>query len=323
MRIIAFIKTFNGEDYITEAVASIYNHVDEVVIADCCFGAMEKIVHPSRITAGGLSSPAARAAMDAIPDPDNKITRWDIGNLGGDQTIIYNQFVQHADVGDAIWLVDDDEVYPEALAQKLAAWIREGTYHAVWLPSRVYWHDFYHTRLDYGQLPHQRIYVKLDDSCHYVERNLDVRWLDSNGGIYGFGKPPKELYYKGQKYESFVGTMSGDNEMWYYHYAYVRTIQRMLEKCVSQYIQNVEPERGDEWRHCQKYRDAIEFKIETYSWFTNHESGEIAYEYSVHPLQDHKWADRRWDTGRVAIDYKQARLLLGWEPPVNVNAGNI
>lgn len=310
MRIIACIKTFNGEDYIREAVGAVYKHVDEVVIADCCFDAMAKIVHPSRISAGGLSGPAARAAIDTIPDPDAKITRWDVGFLNGDQTIIYTKFAKYADVGDAIWLIDDDEIYCESVAAQLKMWIREGRYHAVWLPSKIYWHDFYHIRPDHGQLAHQRIYVKLDESCHYVERSLDVRWTDGAGNIYGYGKPPKGLHFKGREYKSFVGTLSGDHEIWYYHYAYVRTIQRMLEKSVSQYIQNVEPEQGDEWQHCQKYRDPIEFKIETHPWFTSHDFEKVEKTDDWQPLQNHKWSRQHWDEKRIEIDYRQARLLL-------------
>lgn len=321
--IIACVKTFNGEDFIAEAVASIYNHVDKVIIADCCFDAMAKIVHPSRIGLHGLSAAEARATIKAIPDPESKITVWDIGFLNGEQTIIYNEFVNHADVGDAIWLLDDDEIYSEPVAAQLEAWIREERYHAVWLPSRIYWHDFYHIRPDHGQLAHQRIYVKLDESCHYVERNLDVRWLDAQGFIYGYGKPPKKLRYKGIDYQTFVGTISGENEMWYYHYAYVRTTQRMLEKCVSQYIQNVEPEEGDEWRHCQKYRDPIEFKVETYPWFTNHDSENVQKSDEWQPLENHKWSTQHWNEDRIAIDYEQARGLLGWKPPINVNTVNI
>lgn len=320
MRIIACVKTFNGEDYITEAVASIYNHVDEIVIADCCFGAMEQIVHPSRISPGGLSCASARATLDSISDPDNKITRWDIGLLGGDQTIIYNKFVEYADVGDALWLVDDDEVYPEELAQKLETWVREGTYHAIWLPSIIFWHDFYHIRPDHGKLSHQRIFVKLHESAYYDVRNVAVQWYDDIRDHFGYGLPPKQTLFENKCYQVFVGREQMKS---YFHYAYVRSVQRMLEKSVSQYLQNVEPLKGDEYNHCQQYRDPVEFKIETHSWFTNHDYEKVERVDVEHPFSNHKWSRQHWDEERILIDYRQARLLLGWEPPVNVNTRNI
>jgi hypothetical protein len=234
-----------------------------------------------------------------------------VGFLGGDQSIIYNDFVSHADVGDTIWMVDDDEVYSEKLAQRLETWIRDQTYHAIWLPSIVFWHDFYHIRPDHGERPHQRIYMKLDESAHYIERNLDVRWNDDSGNIYGYGIPPKSSVYRGETYSVLVG----DSSLAYHHYAYVRSVQRMLEKTVSQYIQNIEPMGGPEVEHCKRYRDPIEFKIETHSWFTNHDPEKIEKFSGSHPdLMKFRvfprWIEQEWDEDRIPIDYEQAKALL-------------
>lgn len=313
MRIIACFKVFNEEDYIKEAIEAVLPYVDQVIVADCCFGTMQEIVREDRVTREGLSGDRTRSVIKSIQETA-KIERWDLGYIGGDQTIVYNKFVGAAEVGDCIWLIDGDEVYDAETADTLTDWMRSGKYHAVWLPSRLYWHDFKHLRPDHGKKAHQRMYIKLDESAHYVERNLDVRWLDDENCIYGFGLPPKTTAYKGQDYQVFEGTLDEANEMWYHHYAYVRSTQRMLEKTVSQYLQNEAPLRGSEWEHCKQFRDPIEFKIRTHPWFSNDHSDEITGAPEDHPLKDHPRASEIWDEGPVQITYEEACGLLREKP---------
>ncbi|MHA2265110.1 MAG: hypothetical protein ACXAEN_22175 [Candidatus Thorarchaeota archaeon] len=86
----------------------------------------------------------------------------------------------------------------------------------------------------------------------------------------------------------------------------------MLEKTVSQYIQNVEPVGGPEVEHCRRYRDPLEFKIETHSWFTNHDPENVEKFSGLHPdlMLDHEWLELLWNEDRVPIDYEQAKTLL-------------
>lgn len=323
MKVVACIKCFNEQDYIYEAIKSVYDYVDKIYVIESCFEGMEKIVHPTRMREPGLSGDDTSISIDYMmrhQDPDDKITWEKLGFVNGDQTIIYNKFVDSVEVGDHIWMVDADEVYQEELARWIRFKIDTGSYHAFWLPNRLYWKDFYHRRTDPGWCrPHQRCYMKVAETCHYAERNLDVRWTDPSGNIYGFGIPPKASRFRGQEFNVFVG----DGDVFaYHHYAYVRTEQRMLEKLVSQYIQNEEPLRADEYNHCRNFRDPIEFKIETHPWFTQEYPDDLV-EVSLdeHPaiMTDNLWKDYRWTPGGTTIGYEAARAALGWEAPVHVS----
>jgi len=308
--IIACYKVFNEADYLKESVASIYDYVDKILILEGCFGAMEKVVLPSRVTSGGLSADGTTDIIKNFSDPKNKIDYQPVGFIGGDQTILYQRMVDYAQVGDYIWLVDGDEVYPSNLCEILVKWMSKGTYHAIWLPGLIFWHDFIHVRYRHGwELPHQRIYMKIDESMHYAARNLDVRWKDDAGNIYGFGLPPKGTIYKGRSYNVYVGSVDG---LWYYHYAYVRSVQRILEKMLCQYLQNIE-QGSAEWKHCQQFADPLEFKTQTHPWFTNHDfAEEIICTAVEHPpaMQAHGFRSIRWDEQSVELELKKARKMV-------------
>ena len=311
MKVIACIKLFNEEDYITECLYAIYPYVDRIIILESCFDAMAKIVRTDRMRNLGLSGDSTHEKIIGFADYAGKIEYHQLGFTNGDQTIIYNQFVDSADVGDYIWMVDADEVYQSDLCEWIRLQIDHEKYHAFWLPNKLFWHSFSHRRTDPGWCrPHQRIYMKVDESAHYAERNLDVRWEDSAGNTYGFGKPPKMTHYKGSDYHTFVGELGIHA---YHHYAYVRTPQRMLEKLVSQYLQNEEPLKDSEYKHCQQYRDAIEFKIMTHPWFTGLELDDVEpYDRANHPvwMKDNPWYHEQWNQQRSTIGYEEASNML-------------
>lgn len=311
MKVIACIKLFNEEDYISECLYGIYPYVDKIIILESCFGAMGRIVRADRMRAPGLSGDGTLDKVKAFDDYAGKIEYREVGFINGDQTILYNEFVGSADVGDYLWMVDADEVYQSDLCDWIRVQIDDERYHAFWLSSKLFWHSFSHRRTEPGWCrSHQRIYMKVDESAHYVERNLDVRWKDDAGNVYGFGKPPKATHYRGRNYRTFVGELDIHA---YNHYAYVRTPQRMLEKVVSQYLQNEEPLRDSEYRHCQQYRDAIEFKIMTHPWFTCLDLEDVEpYHREHHPvwMKDNPWYHEQWNQLRSTIGYEEACAML-------------
>jgi hypothetical protein len=134
--------------------------------------------------------------------------------------------------------------------------------------------------------------------------------------IYGFGMPPKTTHYRGKDYNTFVGD---SDEYAYHHFAYVRTPQRMLEKLVSQYIQNEEPLRDSEYNHCQNFRDP-------HPWFINEDVDDLAL---VHPSElpsrmlNNAWSQMVWSGNPERLSYDEARNLLGWQPPIQVREAGI
>lgn len=313
MKVVACIKCFNEADYISESIKSIYPYVDKIIVIESCFQGMERIIHPSRMRSPGLSGDDTYLILSYLmthQDPDSKIEYRPIGYIHGDQTIIYNMFVDSVEVGDYVWMVDADEVYQPELAEWIRSKIDAQEIHAFWLPNRLFWKDFHHRHTDPGWCrAHQRCYMKVDESAHYIERNLDVRWTDDAGNIYGFGKPPKTTRYRGQEYRTFVGE---DDERAYYHYAYIRTSQRMLEKLVSQYIQNEEPLKSGEYNHCQNFRDPIEFKLMTHPWFTNADIDDVTAVPDTHPdaMKNHFFRNYIWNLSERLLQYEDAINLL-------------
>lgn len=312
MEIVVCIKVFNEEDFIHECIQSIYDFCDRIIVIDSCFAGMERIIRTDRINSSGGSGDDTLKIVRAFPDVDNKIEIRERGFIHGDQTIIYNEFIQSVEVGDYVWLVDGDEVYPRTIAQRVTEAI-QNNYHAIWMPSRIYWHDFLHMRNGAGwEKPHQRIYMKVDDSAYYDELNLDVKWKDPSGNSYGFGIPPKTTHYRGHDYNVIIGSLN-DYSYWYHHYAYVKSDQRILEKTVSQYYQNEVPKQDGEWRHCKQFADPIEFKIMTHPWFTNLDYDELKeVKRNSHPstMLGNKWNNYTWDEQRSTIDYHTATGLL-------------
>jgi len=311
MRIFACIKVFNEEDYISECIDSIYNFCDRIIVIDSCFAGMEKIVRTDRVNPNGGSGDDTLSLLRNYPDTEGKIEIRERGFIHGDQTVIYNEFVQSVDVGDAVWMIDGDEVYPAKVARKVRLAL-DNDIHAIWMPSRIYWHDFSHIRNGAGwEKAHQRVYVKLHESAYYEERTLDVKWKDDVGNIYGFGIPPKTTHYRGKDYNVLMGTLDEDS-FWYHHYAYVKSDQRMLEKLVSQYYQNEAPKEDAEWNHCKQFADPVEFKIMTHPFFTNLDFKELRQiEKNCQPLlMMNKWCSHDWNQKRSTIDYQTALGLL-------------
>jgi len=321
--LVVYYKVLNEADFLHESLASVYDVADRIVILEYCLDSMKKIIRPDRVTKGGLSTDGTTQIIREFPDPDNKIDYRAVGFIPGDESIPYQMIVDLAEVGEYIWVLDGDIVYTKALANKIKKWVKSGEFDVIWIPERVFFHDFYHEQHNFFS-HHQRIFKKPHVSAFYFPRCFEVHWLEDQPGF-----SDKALRFYGRdtvvtfpgidkEYPSLVCHPEKDG--FAYHYALVRDNQRMLEKLLWQY-EMIERRwnNPDERQVCRKMgRNALEFKLNTHVWFLAHQpdlSMVVKRWGGVHPdiMTKNKWRDYYWDEQPVELSYDEALKLVG--PP--------
>lgn len=324
--IVAGYKVINEADFMHQSIASIYRWVDKIIIFESCYEKMKLVALPSRLTKEGLSTDGTTRIIKNFPDPEHKIEYHPVGFVDDSEWDLRTRLVQMVDVGDILWLMDGDEVYSDKLSEAIHEWIKVRGVDCFWLPGMIFWHDLRHFRDGFGwDRAHQRIYRKLSDSSYYDPRDLLVRCHDEEGQKLGhrcvradgtrhvYMKPPVGTTIFGKERQCLLGTM--DN-LWYFHYAYVRSPQRILEKMLMQFIQNIatDPEQNmDEWNHFQNYDSVLEFKLATHPWFTNHDFPEQIRVTNVkHPryMNGHRSFKFNWKEQPTPMDMKTAKTLV-------------
>lgn len=320
-KLVVYYKVLNEADFLNESIASIYDYADKIVILEYCLDSMRKIIRPDRVTKRGLSTDGTSDIIRNFPDPDNKIDYRPVGFIPGDESIPYQMIVDLAEVGEYIWVLDGDIVYPKAYARKLHEWVKSGEFDVIWVPERVFFHDFCHEQHNFfGH--HQRIFRKPHVSAFYFPRCFEVHWLEDQPGF-----SDKALRFYGRdsmvpfpditkEYPSLVCHPEKDG--FAYHYALVRDNQRMLEKLLWQY-EMIERRWGnsDERATCNKVgKNALEFKLNTHVWFLAHQPdlGMVVRRWAgTHPdiMTKNKWRDVYWDEKPVKLSYKDALKLVG------------
>lgn len=324
--IVAGYKVINEADFLHESIASIYNYVDKIIIFESCYESMKRIVVPSRLTSKGLSTDGTTGIIKNFPDPEKKIDYHPVGFVPDSEWDLRTRLVEMVDVGDVLWLMDGDEVYSDSLSERLRKMLVTDRIDCFWLPGMIFWHDLHHFRDGFGwETSHQRIYRKLSDTFHYDPRDLMVRCRDPEGQRLGhrcvradgtrhvYMKPPVGTNIFGKERTVYAGTMA---DLWYFHYAYVRSKQRTLEKMVMQFVQNIasDPEMDPvQWEHFQQYDSVLEFKIRTHPWFTNHDFDEqISWTDVKHPsyMSGHPGFNVVWNEKPTVMDLDYARTLV-------------
>ena len=312
----AFYKVFNEADFLKESLTNIYPFVDRIVMMEYCFESMRQVILPDRVTSRGLSVDGTTEIIKKFPDPDKKIEHWDIGFLNCGEEVPYQMVVDGIDVGDFAWVIDGDIVYDTWFAEKIKYWIDSDLYDCIWIPERVFYHDFWHEKHAW-YFEHQRVFRKQSKYSFYFPNNWEVNWIDPvTRVVYNYIRNPEK-----PEHITFNGKLMNyrfcnKETEFAYHYAFVKTIQRTLEKMLWQYNMidykwNNERERNS----CKMFHDPLEFKINTHDYFLNHEQFSIAKFDKSQPsiMKNNKWYKYRWDEQPIQISYEKALKLVKWE----------
>lgn len=317
-----FYKVLNESDYLKESLSSIYDFADRIVILEYCLESMRKIIHPDRVTEHGLSTDGTIEIIQNFPDPDNKIEYRPVGFIPGNESIPYQMIVDLCEVGEYIWVLDGDIVYPAQLCRTIREWVDAGTYDVIWIPERVFFRDLLHEQHNFFA-HHQRIFKKPAVNAFYFPGCFEVHWTKhvegySDKALRFYGRDSK-CKFPGDIWEEYPSKICNpDTEGFAYHYALVRSEQKILEKLLWQYdmierLWNNSPERET----CNKFgRNPLEFKLNTHIFFKAHQP-DLGMMVKVwagrHPevMYNNKWMDYTWDEKPTKLTYKSALKLVG------------
>mgnify|MGYP001578587415 CR=1 FL=1 len=270
-----FYKVFNEADFLKESLTNIYPFADKIVILEYCLESMRKVILPDRATFHGLSVDGTSEIIKKFPDPDKKITYCPIGFLPCDEEVPYQMIVDSIDVGDYAWVIDGDIVYDTDFAEKIKSWIDSDKYDVIWIPELVFYHDFWHEKhLFYTH--HQRVFRKLSRESFYFPSCFEVHWVNLNlGTVERYNRPPDLMkLFQGRQ---LVSKWCEKEEGYDFHYALVRTPQKILEKLLWQYDM-IDRKWGNvkERETCKLFgNNPLMFKITTHDWFLAHEPEDL------------------------------------------------
>lgn len=317
-----FYKVFNEADFLRESLQSVYGYADRIVVLEYCLESMRKVIRPDRVTDRGLSVDGTTEIVQSFPDPDRKIEYRPVGFIHGAESIPYQMIVDLVEIGEYIWVVDGDIVYPRRLCENIRAWVDSEEYDVIWVPERVFFHDLYHEQHNFFA-DHQRVFRKPHRQAFYFPGCFEVHWIEeepgiSDKGLHFYGRD-SDIRLPGDVWHHYPSKVCHPvDEGFAYHYSLVHDTQRMLEKLLWQYEMierqwDNEPERIV----CREYKDPLEFKLNTHVWFRAHQpdlSLMVRRWAGRHPdvMYNNKWMEYYWDEEPVEITYDEARLLVGW-----------
>jgi len=322
-----FYKVFNEADFLQESLTTIYPFADKIVVMEYCLESMRKIILPSRVTESGLSVDGTTEIIENFPDPDKKIEYKKIGFLYGGEEIPYQMIVDNIELGDFAWVIDGDIVYDSKFASQICNDIKSNQYDVLWVPEVVFYHDLWHERSCFFT-QHQRVFRKQSLQSFYVPGCFEVWWIDQNeDGLFSYRRINEDnkvyqdrrhlgkIYDREDGYRHLKGKTYDREEGFAFHYSYVRSIQRVLEKVLWQYEMidrgwNNKAER----RSCAFFGNPLDFKLQGADFFKAHEMDLTARYDGKHPeiMKNNKWYDYRWDELPIDITYNQAKDLIGW-----------
>jgi glycosyltransferase involved in cell wall biosynthesis len=299
MKIVVCYKVFNEADYLKESIDAIYDFVDKIVIVEGCLAGMVRILRPDRMTPEGLSSDGTTEIIISYPDRKKKIIHDRVGFLR-DEVEMANRFLLHAGVGDYIWMIDGDEIYPEEVAEEIYKFIKLNYYNVI-RPARYnLWHDFYHRIIGGGwYTSHPRIFKVIDEHARFVHI---ATLVDAKGQ--STAKDAERVLET-----AFLPAF-------FFHPCYVRTTQRILEKIMWQKLEINYRQNDDTWRHVKQFSSLVEAIIKTDAFFTNEHDKRKPVdvvpikEELPKSLRDHEYAAWKWDESPLIIDLDYARSLV-------------
>lgn len=317
----AFYKVFNEADFLVESLKSVYDYADRIVVLEYCLESMRRVIRADRVTRAGLSVDGTTEIIQSFPDPDNKIEYRPVGFIHGAESIPYQMIVDLTEVGEYIWVLDGDIVYPRNLCENIRAWVDSGRYDVIWIPERVFFHDLFHEQHNFFA-HHQRVFKNPSETAFYFPGSFEVHWVEEEKGVTDkalrFYGRDSQCVFQGDITLNYPSKMCDPTDQGFaYHYALVRDPQRMLEKLLWQY-EMIERRWNNpaERKSCSAYRNPLDFKLKSHVWFRAHQPDLSLFVRAWaggHPdvMYNNKWMEYRWDEKPVKISYRQARKLLG------------
>ncbi len=309
----AFYKVFNEADFLNESLTTIYPYADKIVILEYCLESMRKIVLDSRVTDRGLSTDGTTQIIRDFPDPDHKIEHRPMGFVWGGENLIYQYMIDDINVGDYMWVIDGDIVYPPEFAKQIKDWCDNNTYDVIWLCEHVFWHDLSHIKKNFF-VHHQRVLKKQRQETFYFAGLFEAKWVWDPGWRIAFYQREENLEeypYEDKKYNRKVCDESKGE--FAYHYSYVRTVQRVLEKVLWQYNMIDYKWGGLPARqHCMNFKNPLDFKLNTMDWFTAGEPQHYERWDRGHPeiMKNNKWAKYCWDEKPINVSYEECLKMI-------------
>ena len=308
-----FYKVFNEVDFLKESLENIYDYCDKITLLEFSLGGMRNIINPDRISTDGLSADGTTELIQdfiATQDPDKKIVHEKLGTLTCDENLIYQYMIDSIDVGDYMWVIDGDIVYPKDFAKKLYRLITLNKYDVFWIKEFVFWHDFFHIHIPFTETQtHQRILKKVSHLCFYYPSVYEVHWLNNAKNTRWFRREENIVWEDGTYYSKFFDPVID----FAYHYSYVRSDQRILEKLLYQYdMIDRKWENTAAREHCIVYDNPLKFKLETMGYF-NYPMDETVVKWDKdHPenMKKNKWFDYHWDEQPRIMTYEEACKLV-------------
>lgn len=323
-----YYKVFNEADFLWESLTNIYSCADRIVILEYCLESMRKVILDSRVTDRGLSTDGTTEIIKDFPDPDHKIEYRPMGFVWGGENLIYQYMIDDINVGDYMWVIDGDIVYEPKFAGQIKEWCDNNIYDVIWVCEPVFWHDFYHIKSSFTP-HHQRILKKQSNASFYYPVLFEAKWVwdpmwriayyERHAHLYlgdlenfRWKNPYSELYEDKQYNPKWCEQEKGE---FAYHYAYVRPLQKVIEKLLWQY------EMIDrKWNnvgareHCSMFQNPLDFKLQTMDWFTAGQPDDYGKWELGQPdiMKNNKWSDYRWDEKPLIIDFEEAQKLVKW-----------
>lgn len=290
--IIACYKVINEINYLPFSISAIYDYVDKIVIVEGCDIYMKKWILEDRLTKEGLSTDGTTEFIRSLGD---KVHHIPLGFVEGDELIFWNTLVQNCGIDDYCWMIDADEIYKRPDAQQLVEWMKEDKYWAIEFPMINFWHDFYHTINGGDWNPvHGRIFKILEEGMHFSDYSNFAR-LESGRQLLSIPEMIKK------KHRTIFPI---------YHYSYVRSAQKILEKQMWQGGMYLLWDSNSKWKvERAKYRHPGNFITRSFSWFTciyDQITGVWIEQFNDdHPevMQDHPLADYHWDEKPIKVNY--------------------
>lgn len=261
--IVACYKVLNEIDWLEYSLKSIYSYVDKIVIIEGCDSFMAQ---RANVTKEGLSSDGTTELITNFPDPDHKIKHVKLGFVDGDESLLWNAYVNELEIGDWCWTIDGDEIYPEESARQMVNLMRSGRYNTIQVHLHNLWHDFDHRIVGGGWCTiHERAFKYSEPGMHYIVLS-DI--LLPNG-------VPLSRDNVHKTYEN--------SSLFLVHLSYVRDEDKMLEKQCWQLRMYEGWDTNPKWAHHRKgFKTPEKYLRKNHIWFTGYLEQEVSViEYTL------------------------------------------
>jgi len=261
--IIACYKVINENLWLKTSIDSVYPFVDKIVIVEGCDSFMKQAIG-DRVTEEGLSVDGTTEMIKSYPDNGGIIKHIPLGFVKGDESDLWNAYLNECKLGDWCWSIDGDEVYSASQAQKMVDLMKADEYETIRINLHNLWHDIEHRIIGGGwNTKHERA-VKIVTEGMYYKMLSDALLPDG-----------RDVSQGGKNYY--------DEDFYLVHFSYIRDKQKMLEKMCWQLRMYEKWDTHPKWFHVRKtFKSPEKYLQKNHVWFTEYlEEGHKVIDYAV------------------------------------------